>query len=120
MGSQARASFWIDSISPSAPCLGYDENSPCLKIHGSFVSDRLSFGQDGQRFHIPQPHRTFARQATLESNRLAMMENYLANFTGPDPMRNALSKMIRSNDVKPMTDRRDGRVYHNCTPAPLL
>ena len=49
-----------------------------------------------------------------------MMENYLSNFVGADPMRNALSKMIRSNDVKPMTDRRDGRVYHNCTPVPLL
>ena len=47
-----------------------------------------------------------------------MMENYLSNFVGADPMRNALSKMIRSNDVKPMTDRRDGRVYHNCRLGP--
>ena len=38
---------------------------------------------DGKKFHIPDPHRTFARKTTMEPNRCAIVESYVKHFKAP-------------------------------------
>ena len=39
---------------------------------------------DGKTFRIPDPHRTFSRQSTMEPNRRAIVESYVKHFESPN------------------------------------
>lgn len=42
---------------------------------------------DGKKFHIPDPHRTFKGETTMEPNRRAVVESYVRHFKSPGEKR---------------------------------
>lgn len=43
---------------------------------------------DGRNFHIPDPHRTFMAQSTMEPNRRAVVESYVRHYVPPESSNN--------------------------------
>ena len=58
---------------------------------------------DGKTFHIPDPHRTFSGQSTMEPNRRAIVESYVRHFP-PGQSKRYLDLMtesaVASNTIK--------------------